>query len=346
MQNRVISRKDLAAFVDDLIKTRAAGEVIGIQAQRNKYNFGPLKKADDLRLDYDISLLPPKKYFFPAQETVLKYEVGKSPKVEPVVEEKAYAIIGVHPFDIRGILLFDAVYGGNNPDPNYFLKRNNTVIIGVDCLNPNPKAFATSMGTHSTEEGFDLMLTDMGDAYYVTVGTTRGNNLLNKHAKNVKDSMPADQEKRDKTRKDAEKKYKVTLNMRPQDIPALLDATWESKVFNDRAATCLSCGSCVMVCPTCVCFDVQDDMALNLKDGLRFRQWDACMLPEFAKVASGENFREHKEQRFRHRMYRKGKYLVERYKYLGCVGCGRCASACLAEIASPAETYNLLKEAK
>jgi ferredoxin len=69
------------------------------------------------------------------------------------------------------------------------------------------------------------------------------------------------------------------------------------------------------------------------------------MLPEFAKVASGENFREHKEQRFRHRMYRKGKYLVERYKYLGCVGCGRCAIACLAEIASPAETYNLLKEA-
>ncbi len=45
-------------------------------------------------------------------------------------------------------------------------------------------------------------------------------------------------------------------------------------------------------------------------------------------------------------MYRKGKYLLERYKYLGCVGCGRCAIACLAQIASPAETYNLLKEAK
>jgi formate hydrogenlyase subunit 6/NADH:ubiquinone oxidoreductase subunit I len=70
------------------------------------------------------------------------------------------------------------------------------------------------------------------------------------------------------------------------------------------------------------------------------------MLPEFAKVASGENFREHKEQRFRHRMYRKGKYLVERYKNPGCVGCGRCATACLAEKASPAETYNLLKEAR
>ena len=70
------------------------------------------------------------------------------------------------------------------------------------------------------------------------------------------------------------------------------------------------------------------------------------MLKDFAKVASGENFREHKEQRFRHRMYRKGKYMIERYKYPGCVGCGRCGIACLAQIASPAETSNLLKEGK
>jgi len=345
MQNQVISKKDLAGFVDELIKTKAAGEVIGIKSQDGKYNFGPLKKATDLRLDYDISLLPPKKYFFPQMETVLKYEAGKTPKIEAVAAEKSMVIIGVHPFDIRGILLFDAVYGGNNPDPNYFLKRNNSVIIGTDCLNPNPKSFAASMGTAVTEDGFDLMLTDIGDNYFITVGSNKGDQLLKKHAR-AKAASAADEEKRDRTRKDALKKYKVTLTLKPEDIPQLLDTTWESKVFNDKATTCLSCGSCVMVCPTCVCFDVQDDMALSLKGGERYRRWDSCMLTEFAKVASGENFREHKEQRFRHRMYRKGKYLVERYKYLGCVGCGRCAIACLAEIASPAETYNLLKEVK
>jgi len=345
MQNQVISKKDLAGFVDELIKSKAAGEVIGIKTQGNKFNFGPLKSAAELRLDYDISLLPPKKYFFPQTETVLKYEAGDNPKVEPVVEEKSMCIIGVHPFDIRGILLFDAVYGGNNPDPNYFLKRNNTVIIGVDCLKPNPKAFAASMGTAVTDEGFDLMLTDIGDSYFVTVGTTRGESLLKKYAKG-KDAKGGDLEKRDKARKEALKNYKVSLKMKPEEIPALLDANWESTVFHDKAETCFSCGSCVMVCPTCVCFDVQDDMALSLKGGERYRRWDGCMLTEFAKVASGENFREHKEQRFRHRMYRKGKYLLERYKYLGCVGCGRCATHCLAEIASPAETFNLLKEAK
>lgn len=346
MQNRVISRKDLAAFVDDLIKTKAAGEVIGIKAQGSKFNFGPLKNAADLRLDYDISLLPPKKYFFPQQETVLEFELSKNLKVEPVATEKSMCIIGVHPFDIRGLLLCDAVYGGKYPDPNYFLKRNNTVIIGVDCLSPNPKAFAASMGTATTDDGFDLMLTDIGnDEYYMTVGTTRGNNLLNKYAR-TRDAVATDEEKRDRVRREAQQKYKVSLKMKPEDIPQLLDISWESKIFSDRAANCFSCGSCVMVCPTCVCFDVQDDVTLNLASGERYRRWDSCMLPEFAKVASGENFREHKEQRFRHRMYRKGKYLFERYRYLGCVGCGRCALACLAEIASPAEMFNLLKEAK
>jgi ferredoxin len=344
MQNRVISKKDFAGFVDELIKTKTAGEVIGIKAQGNKFNFGPLDSAADLRLDYDISLTPPKKYFFPQTETVLKFEAGATPKLEPVAESKPMCIIGVHPFDIRGILLFDAVYGGKDPDPNYFLKRNNTVIIGTDCLAPNPKAFAASMGTNVTEEGFDLMLTDLGGDYFITVGTTRGNNLINKSK--AKDASPADLEKRDKARKEAEKKYKVSLKLKREEIPALLDATWESGIFKEKADKCFSCGSCVMVCPTCVCFDVQDEMALSLKGGERYRRWDGCMLTEFAYVASGENFREHKEQRFRHRMYRKGKYLVERYKYLGCVGCGRCATACLAEIASPADTFNLLKEAK
>lgn len=345
MQNRVISKQDLAAFVDELIKTKAAGNVAGIKAQGNKFNFGPLEKSADLRLDYDVSLLPPKKYFFPQTETVLKYQAGNNPKVEPVVEETTMCIIGVHPYDIRALELFDAVYGGNNPDPNYFLKRNNSTIIGVDCLNPIPKSFAASMGTATVDEGFDLMLTDIGDAYFVTIGTNKGDSLIKKYAKG-KDATAADEEKRDKARKEALKKFKTTLKMKPEEIPALLDANWESSVFRDKGHKCFSCGSCVMVCPTCVCFDVQDDMSLNLKDGVRYRQWDGCMLEQFAAVASGENFREYKEQRFRHRMYRKGKYLVERYKYLGCVGCGRCGTGCLADIALPADTFNLLKEGK
>jgi len=99
-----------------------------------------------------------------------------------------------------------------------------------------------------------------------------------------------------------------------------------------------------MVCPTCFCFDVKDNVSLNLKDGQRLRQWDGCVLIDFAKVATGENFRHDKASRFRHRIFRKGKYILERYGRFGCVGCGRCATACLAEIASPLEAFNAIAE--
>jgi sulfite reductase subunit B len=100
-----------------------------------------------------------------------------------------------------------------------------------------------------------------------------------------------------------------------------------------------------MVCPTCFCFDVQDDVSLNLEEGERYRRWDGCVLVDFARVATGENFRHDKASRFRHRIFRKGKYVLEKFGRPGCVGCGRCAVACLAEIASPVEAFNAVAEA-
>ena len=66
------------------------------------------------------------------------------------------------------------------------------------------------------------------------------------------------------------------------------------------------------------------------------------MLVDFSKVAAGANFRGDKMSRFRHRMYHKGKYILDRYGKFGCVGCGRCTVTCLAEIASPLEAYNAI----
>ena len=345
MQNKTISKSNLSEFVDALIRKKAAEEVIGVKAKDNKYAFGPLTSASELCLDYDVTLLPPKKYFLPQKETVLKFKLGNATSAEPVVEAKSIILIGIHPYDIKAIELLDAVYTATHPDPNYLLKRDKATIIGADCLSPNPKAFCSSLGTATTESGFDLMLTDIGDSYVVAVGTDKGDSLLKKYAKAMDVTQP-ELAQRDSQRKKALGKYSVSLNMSSEEIPRLLDIAWDSRIWKEKSEPCLSCGSCVMVCPTCVCFDVHDDVALTLDKGERYRRWDSCMLVDFAKVATGENFRENREKRFRHRMYRRGKYLLERYGKLGCVGCGRCGLACLVHIASPAETFNLLKEAK
>jgi ferredoxin len=77
---------------------------------------------------------------------------------------------------------------------------------------------------------------------------------------------------------------------------------------------------------------VQDDLNLDAASGARQRMWDSCQLRVFAEVAGGENFREHRASRLRHRMFRKGKYILERTGKSGCVGCGRCSKHCVAKI--------------
>jgi NAD-dependent dihydropyrimidine dehydrogenase PreA subunit len=107
---------------------------------------------------------------------------------------------------------------------------------------------------------------------------------------------------------------------------------YEDPLWEELGEKCLACGSCTNVCPTCYCFDVQDEVNLRLNAGERQRTWDSCQLDEFARVAGGENFREARSGRQRHRFMRKGKYIYDMYDRLGCVGCGRCIRTCLVHI--------------
>jgi ferredoxin len=88
---------------------------------------------------------------------------------------------------------------------------------------------------------------------------------------------------------------------------------------------------------------VQDDVNWDLTRGRRDRAWDGCLLDGFAKVAGDHDFRKARGDRFRHRLYRKAKYVPAKIGgQIACVGCGRCVSACLPDIANPVKVYNRL----
>jgi ferredoxin len=102
--------------------------------------------------------------------------------------------------------------------------------------------------------------------------------------------------------------------------------------FWDRVAfACINCGTCTYLCPTCWCFDIQDEVFG--KEGDRIRNWDACMFPLFTLHGSGHNPRENKVQRVRQRFMHKLKYYVDKYEDgVACVGCGRCVQFCPVNI--------------
>jgi len=336
---RIISKENFTDFVNTLIKNESFN-VIGVKAKGDKFAFGPLESASELRMDYDVTLLPPKKYFFPQRETLVTYNVGKGFSAR-TPEAKSTVLIGVHPYDIVALLHMDEIFAETKSDPYYFEKRNSSIIIGVNIQKMSKWCFASYMGCATVEYGYDLMLTDLGNRYAINIGSQKGEELLEKYAKNVTNALARDIQLVGQKKSEVMAMTQQRLEFSPELIPELLSKSYENSSFWEKhSEKCLACGSCVLVCPTCYCFAVKDNPDLSLEQGERVRTWDGCLLEDFAKIASGENFRPTRPTRYRHRYFKKGKYLYDRFGFISCVGCGRCSSNCLPDIANPVNLFN------
>ena len=338
MSIKKIAKKDFEMLVDKLIHTT---KVYGVKSKGDRYDFGLLDSAKELRLDYDVTLQPPKKYFQPPIETIVTYADKGTYKSECDCEK--FILIGVHPYDMIAINQMDILFSRDNYDCHYFARRNNATIIACDVVRSSKNVFASSMNTAVVNEGFDVLLTDIGDSYIAQDATQKGEELLN-NAENAKGATKDDLQKRqnvwDKNKKELNRHE---LKCSAAYLPKLLERAYEHPVWEEKAKTCFSCGSCNQVCPTCYCFGVQDEPDWDLKSGKRERFWDGCLLDGFTKVAGNHEFRKNREDRFRHRLYRKGKYVPSKIGgQIACVGCGRCIDACLPDIANPVNVYNRL----
>ncbi len=340
---KAINKGDFNGFVDDLIENDER-EVVGVQSKSNKFAFDPLHKSEDLRLDYDVTILPPKKYFMPQRETLVEYnlEEGETTPVNQVVPR---IIMGVHPYDLVAIEQMDKVFKDTHEDPNYLEKRRQSVLVGVNMVNVSEYSFAHTMGTATTDSGYDIMLTDIGDRYAIEVGSSKGSDLLEKAGEAVDEVEPEEAKKVRDTLEGLPKKFRDDPKFDPLELPTLLKEYYGNDEFwEENSEECLSCGTCNLVCPTCYCFDVKDVNDISLSEGERLRTWDGCMLEAFAEVAGDENFREEKAARYRHRYMRKGRYMYDRFGDIACVGCGRCSEQCLPDIADPVDVFNQMKE--
>jgi len=337
---KIISKDDFKDFLNALIGDDS-WNVIGIKSKGSKFAFGPLESAEELRLDYDVSLLPPKKYFFPQRETLFTYDLSEGFSTKNPEEPKPMVIVGVHPYDIVALLHMDEIFRETKSDPYYFKKRDASIIIGVNIQRISKWNFSSFMGCDVIDYGYDLMLTDLGNRYAINVGSQKGGELLSKYGKNVTAALARDIQIAGQKKREVMGLSQQKFDFPPELIPELLkDSYTKSGFWEKHSEKCLACGSCVLVCPTCYCFDVKDNPDLSLGHGERIRTWDGCLLEDFAKIASGENFRATRPTRYRHRYFKKGKYLFDRFGFISCVGCGRCSSNCLPDIANPVNLLN------
>jgi sulfhydrogenase subunit beta (sulfur reductase) len=207
--------------------------------------------------------------------------------------------------------------------------------------------FAGCMGTATADRvrGWDVLLTRIADDTYAVETATEKGRALAAEMPEAVEAGEADLERRQEVwarNRELLKKHRLRINA--SDLPGLLARSYDHPIWEEKAEHCYSCGSCNLVCPTCYCFDVTDELGWGLDKGERSRHWDGCLLAKFAEVAGGHNFRASKAARYRHRYYRKGKWIHDMTGDIACVGCGRCIGACTADIANPVEVFNRLVE--
>jgi sulfhydrogenase subunit beta (sulfur reductase) len=334
---RVLEKARMAELVRGLA---TEFEVVGPVARGDSFAFAPVTDPAELRLDYDTTLLPPKKLFFPPESVMMRFDAEADDVTSLPVTSSPRVLFGLHPCDINGLLLMDNVFLGDAyVDPYYKAMRESTLIIGISCM-PSESCFCQAWGTDEANWGFDMFFTDLGDRYFVSVASVKGAELLDRHVE-TRDVTDEDISAFQRTRDE----FKAAFTELPDtdQLPLLLDAKFDAPIWDELGERCLSCGACSMVCPTCYCFDVVDKMDPDQKTGERVRVWDSCMFSGFAAVAHGQDFRASRASRVKYRYYHKQWGYLSKFERVLCVGCGRCERACLAGI-SPREVIRALQE--
>ncbi len=294
--------------------------------------------AEDVLLDGKPDF-PPKAIIFPQTEILLSFEKkdGKLTVTPTKIDDREKIIFGARPCDATGIAVLDKVFcGGEFVDFYYKSRRDKVGICTIACDGPaDSTCFCQSIGGGPvSSEGSDVMLYDLGDSFYLESVTDKGKRILDDLRGQLEKATLEQEKKKEEIVRGAAEGFTKRLS---PDAIAKLDSLFDSKYWEGVAKKCLSCGICTYYCPTCHCFDINDE-----KHGKRVRTWDSCQFGIFTVHTSGHNPRVGKTQKLRNRYYHKFKYSKENIGCYLCVGCGRCIALCPADL----DITKVINEAK
>ncbi len=319
MDRLLLEDADLFRFIAHLVacKTVYAPQRKGADS----YVFAPVDDPQAVVLDYPRTLHSIKKYFLPPREELLSFNLRSNAFAAAEVEPVNAIFLGVHSYDLHAVLKLDHNFSQGNAERNYLTRRQGAIFIGVS-YRPDRFHFGGSVGIPVADTtGCDLFLHRLDRGHVVEIVSDTGRELLRGL------DLPAFTGELPRT---ADFEQHIYL---PQGkLTEVFARGYQSGIWEEVAEKCVGCGTCNLVCPTCYCFNVEDEVDVSLEGGSRQRHWDGCMLREFSQVAGGEVFRNNLAARQRHRVYRKFKYISDQTGEPWCVGCGRCTAYCTAGI--------------
>ena len=329
-----------------VIKIKKEDWTSGIDALRQSYRlFGPVKDGEFHRfmelddgeqadLEYRNTRLSAKSVVYPQSQVMFEYSLDEKETDHHILKPAAYdeapkAVIGIRPCDADAFPLVRRNFDTSEYQDPYWIKAyESTTFVGLACHHPCDTCFCTTAGSGPfSDTALDVLLVDADDHFLASAVTDKGVAFLD--AGNWT-AEAGDPDALDALKQAAEERIVSKIATDKLSNTATTEI-YDAPFWDDVAFACINCGTCTYLCPTCWCFDIQDENAG--KQGVRMRNWDSCMFPLFTLHGSGHNPRGVKIQRVRQRFMHKLKYYVDKYRDgIQCVCCGRCIQYCPVDV--------------
>jgi ferredoxin len=289
------------------------------------------RREDDALFGYAVGqhswknfLHPPLQHLWRAERTGDGFRVVTDVETPP-----KWAFLGVRSCDLHAIAVQDRVLlGGPYRDAHYAVRRDDNLIIAVNCAHAGGTCFCVSMGTGpKAEAGFDVSLTEIVSddvqRFLLQAGSEAGAGLL-------ADLPGQPAEPRDIEAAEgivARTAASMGRQMEADGVRELLLRNLEHERWDRVAERCLTCGNCTLVCPTCFCTTEEEETHLEAGTAGRKRRWDSCFTTQFTELHGG-SVRGTAKSRYRQWMTHKLATWHDQFGSSGCVGCGRCITWC------------------
>jgi ferredoxin len=322
-------------WIEGLTAAAETYRLFGPVKEKDWHRFKALEKGELPDLEMNNTRLSPKALLFPQSEEMLEYSLDETRDDHHIMKEVAKdysprAVVGIRPCDAKATELVKLNFDTPEiKDPYWLRAYEATTFIGMACDSPLSTCFCTSAGCGPyNADGLDILVMQNQEGFLAKIFTEKGQAFADAAGWNQATPEKAEAFMAAKEAAEARIVSKIkTDNLADADLLELHGAPF----WDDLAFGCLNCGTCTFGCPTCWCFDIQDEV--HGKSGVRTKNWDSCMFPIFTVHTTGHNPRNTKTQRIRQRFMHKLKYFVDKYEAgIMCVGCGRCVRQCPVNI--------------